>query len=146
EQPLAPDVLVSLDVRPPPDIWGSGRSYFAWRYGKMPDLVIEIVGNRKGGELTHKRDIYAQHGIPWYVVHDPEHCLGPDVLQVFRLRGKKYVRARRPFIEPMGLGIGLWEGTFEDMHATWLRWYDADGNLVPTGSERAAQEKARAEQ
>src|SRR5580692_12336106 len=52
EEPLSPDVLVSLDVTLPPDIHEQkGKSYFVWRYGKVPDLVMEIVGNRKGGEL-----------------------------------------------------------------------------------------------
>jgi hypothetical protein len=43
----------------------------------------------------------------------------------------------------------LWEGTYEDMHATWLRWCDRDGNLIPTGAEwrqRADQEQQRADQ
>ena len=32
------------------------------------------------------------------------------------------------------------------MAATWLRWVDGNGNLLPTGKERAEQESARAEQ
>ena len=27
----------------------------------------------------------------------------------------------------------------------WLRWWDREGNLLPTGNERAAQEQLRAD-
>jgi Uma2 family endonuclease len=147
EEPLVPDVLVSLDVSLPADISvQKGKSYFVWRYQKVPDLVMEIVSNKKGGELTTKLETYARHGVPWYVVHDPHRRLGDDVLYVWKLRGKKYVRARRPFIEPMGLGLALWRGIFEDREDTWLRWRDANGVLVPTGAEMAAAERVCAEQ
>jgi hypothetical protein len=38
-----------------------------------------------------------------------------------------------------------WEGTFERIRRRWLRWCTRDGEVLPTGEERAAQEKARAE-
>jgi hypothetical protein len=43
------------------------------------------------------------------------------------------------------LGLTLWEGQFEGKHATWLRWTDEHGVLIPTGKERAEQERQRAE-
>jgi len=145
EQPLSPDVLVSLDVTLPADIHvQKGKSYFCWRYGKVPDLVMEIVSNRKGSELGTKLETYARWGVPWYVVHDPGRRLGDTELYVFRLRGKKYVRVKRPFIEPMGLGLTMWRGTFEDREDTWLRWVDVNGVLVPTGDELARAALARA--
>jgi hypothetical protein len=36
------------------------------------------------------------------------------------------------------LGVKLWEGTFEGITRLWLRWCDADGNILLTGNERAA--------
>jgi hypothetical protein len=42
------------------------------------------------------------------------------------------------------LGLTLWEGQFEGKHATWLRWTDEHGMLIPTGKERAEQERQRA--
>jgi hypothetical protein len=51
------------------------------------------------------------------------------------------------------LGLTLWDGTFEGKRATWLRWTDEHGGLIPTGKERAEQaehqllqERQRAEQ
>ncbi len=43
---LVPDVMLSLDVTLPEDIFEKGnRCYMVWRYGKPPDLVIEVVSN-----------------------------------------------------------------------------------------------------
>ncbi len=51
--PLVPDVLLSLDVQAPADLWPKAhRSYFLWRYGKVPEVVIEVVSNRKGGKTA----------------------------------------------------------------------------------------------
>jgi hypothetical protein len=49
--PQVPDVLVSLDVALPADIWTKRhRSYMIWEYGKPPEIVIEIVANKIDGE------------------------------------------------------------------------------------------------
>ncbi len=45
----------------------------------------------------------------------------------------------------MQLGLKLWSGEFEGRRASWLRWCDKDGVILPTGQELAAQERARAE-
>jgi hypothetical protein len=33
----------------------------------------------------------------------------------------------------------LWQGAFEGHHDTWLRWCDANGEIIPTAEERAAR-------
>src|SRR5436309_11203941 len=44
ESPFVPDVLLSLDVRMPPNFRETRyRSYFFWQYGKAPDACIAIV-------------------------------------------------------------------------------------------------------
>lgn len=146
QSPLVPDVLVSLDVEHPEDFEEKrDRVYFVWRFGKLPDLVLEIVSNDKGGELTTKRHRYAAIGIPYYVVHDPFHKLGPDTLLVFQLHGGEYVPAPASFLATMGLGVTLWNGTFENVEREWLRWCDERGAVLPTGVERAETEKQRAD-
>ena len=53
--PLVPDVLSSTNVERPANLHAKRyRSYFTWEYGKPPDVVIEIVSNREGGEDTIK--------------------------------------------------------------------------------------------
>ena len=46
----------------------------------------------------------------------------------------------------VGLGLTLWEGEYEGQPGLWLRWCDRQGVVIPTGRERAEQERQRAEQ
>ena len=146
QPPLVPDVLVSLDVEHPEELEEKrDRVYFVWRFGKVPDLVLEIVSNKEGGELSTKRERYRSIGIPLYVVFDPFHKLGDETLLTFELRGGNYERVPR-FFPALGIGVTLWHGEFEGITREWLRWCDAEGKPLPTGTERAEQEKQRAEQ
>ena len=45
----------------------------------------------------------------------------------------------------IGLGLRLWMGRFENLDATWLRWQNHSGQLIPTAAERADREKSRAD-
>jgi Uma2 family endonuclease len=144
--PLVPDVLLSLDVQLPEEVWSKHhRAYFTWIYEKPPEIVIEIVSNRAGGELDHKRSLYAQIGVLYYVVLDPGQALKRGVLQVFELLRRSYVERDNAWFPEISLGLTLWSGEYEGHRADWLRWCYEDGTLVPTGAERAEQERARAE-
>jgi hypothetical protein len=33
--------------------------------------------------------------------------------------------------------LRVWHGSFEKHENTWLRWVDAEGQLIATGNERA---------
>ena len=51
------------------------------------------------------------------------------------------------------LGLGLWQGEYQGIERLWLRWYDEQGNWIPTEAERERQqveleraEKAQAQQ
>ena len=89
--PLVPDVLLSLDVELPVDVHPkSHRSYFVWEYGKPPDVVIEVVSNREGGEDSEKLAAYARVAVRYYVIFDPERLLSPEVLRVYRLEALNF--------------------------------------------------------
>jgi Putative restriction endonuclease len=65
EPPLVPDAMLAVDVRIGQDLSvRENRSYFVWLRGKVPDVVIEIVSDRRGGEATHKMRTYARIGVP----------------------------------------------------------------------------------
>jgi Uma2 family endonuclease len=49
-------------------------------------------------------------------------------------------------IEPLGIELGLWQGTYQNQTQLWLRWWDKEGNLLLIGSERAEIEHERAQQ
>lgn len=145
QPPLVPDMFLSLDVTVHPDWYDkSHRSYFFWEFGKAPEVVIEIVSNRKGQETGSKLRDYARIRVPFYVVFDPTRQLGDDLLQVFELHGKKYHQRTDFKLPDVGLSLTLWEGIYEWHHATWLRWCDAQDSIILTGAERATRETERA--
>jgi hypothetical protein len=145
--PLVPDVMLSLGVELIKDFrLKEAQSYFAWVYGKMPDVVVEIVSNREGGENSTKLAASARIGIPYYLIFDPELHLSDEPLQAYRLVDRKYQRLNEPIWLPgVELGVRLWHGTFDKLEETWLRWVDANGDIIPTGYERAEAEAQSAQ-
>jgi hypothetical protein len=144
--PLVPDVLLSLDVVVHPNVSREKKhnTYFVWVMGKPPDVVIELVSNKKGGELTKRKDGYLRMGVPYYVVWDPEHRLGGRELSPFMLSGDAYVPMTQADFPSIGLSLRPWDGVFEGIDEHWLRWH-VDGAPLPTGRERADAEAARAD-
>ena len=148
EQALVPDVMVSIDVVVDSDFsQRKNKSYFAWQLGKVPELVIEVVSNQVGGELSDKLRKYERARITYYVVFDPEHELSVQTLHVFELRAGQLVQTDDATFPLLGLGLTLWQGTFEGVQAEWLRWSRpaaaaGEASLIPTGAERADRAEA----
>jgi hypothetical protein len=46
----------------------------------------------------------------------------------------------------LGVELGIWHGRHEGIELPWMRWWDEQGKLLPTGDEIAEQERQRAEQ
>jgi len=144
---IVPDMFLSLDVTVAQEWWRKEhRSYFIWEFGKPPDLVLEIVSNTEGREDTEKRRKYAWMRVPFYVIYDPQQQVMAEVLTVYRLQGLQYERQNMAQFPGLKLGLTLWEGEFEGKGDTWLRWTDEQEVLIPTGKERADQERQRADQ
>lgn len=144
QPPIVPDVFLSLDVEVADNFWEKkNRSYFVWEFGKPPEVVIEIVSNREGNELGRKLRDYERMRVSYYVVFDPSQQLGGPVLQIYQLQGTRYIPMTDTWLEQVGLGLTLWRGVFEDKEDVWLRWCDRDGNLIPTGAERAERAESQ---
>lgn len=137
EAPLAPDAFVSIDVALINPLELRGRAYFFWEYGKPPDVVVEVVSNRKGGELSRKLVRYAQMGIPYYAVFDPTNQLRKGMLFLFQLGTAGYEVAPSLWMPELDLGLTIWEGSYEQYADSWLRWCNADGVVWATGAECA---------
>ena len=173
--PIVPDVLLSLGVQRAEDfLQRQNRSYFVWEFGKVPEVSIEIVSNREGNELTLsqkaqqegkncKKDIYAQIGVPYYVVFDPlrqiqgKSDMRDALLRVWTISPVGYTELTALqgvstvgefiWLDGVNLGLTLWEGQFEEeVTRLWLRWCDRDGLVVPTGAERADEAESKAQQ
>lgn len=143
---IVPDVFLSFQVEVQENWWEKqNRSYMIWHFGKAPEVVIEIVSNKVGEELGEKLAIYQQMRASYYLVYDPNKQLGESVLRIYELRGMRYVEIQETWLEQVQLGVTLWSGEFEGREGVWLRWCDAEGNLLLTGDERAkkAEEKAK---
>ena len=143
--PLVPDVLVSVDVGKVLTERKETHSYFVWVVGKVPDIVIEIVSNKEGGEDTTKVGAYAKMRIPYYVIFDPSHFLSAETLRVFSLGGSRYVRNKSGRMPDLNLGVRLWRGGFESLEAEWVRFTDATGRVIACGNEKAIIAQKRAD-
>jgi hypothetical protein len=146
QPPLVPDMFLSLDIAAGTD-WNADerRSYLVWDFGKVPEVAVEIVSNLEGEETGRKLRRYAEWGITYYVVFDPFKLLGATALCVYELGFGKRLRPRPDMSLPtLGLSVKLWEGDYEGIHDTWLRWCDAEGKLIPTGKEGREQAEQRA--
>ena len=147
QTPVVPDVMLSTDVQLPDD-WREHKehlSYFVWERGKVPDVVIEIVSNAKGNELGSKMERYARVHVPFYLVFDPEHHIQEETLTCFVLLGTEFEPFPPPYLfKKLGIGLTLWQGSFENQEGEWLRWTFADGSVIPTGAEAATKERLRA--
>lgn len=147
KSPVVPDFMLSLGVTPMELTRETEtKSYFTWVYGKPPDLAIEIVSNRTGGESTIKMELYAHIRVTYYVIYDPFRYLSQRALKVYRLEGGQYVEMlHHDWLPEIGLGLTIWEGIFDDSHDLWLRFVRQDGTLLLTGDEKASQAVAQAQ-
>jgi Uma2 family endonuclease len=173
--PIVPDVLLSLGVKRAEDFsQRENRTYFVWQFGKVPDVCIEIVSNQEGDELDlsqksrrkgktqSKKELYAQIGVPYYVVFDPlqqlqgEQAMAGALFRVWTISPTGYTEltptsgiastGESVWLDGVGLGLTLWEGAYEEeTPRLWLRWCDQEERVVPTGAEGQAAERQRAD-
>ena len=76
-------------------------------------MVIEIVSNKKGGDLDSKLEKYARAGVSYYGVFEPLETLSPQILQVYGLHEGQYRQLSDAWLDFVGLGLVVWEGEFE---------------------------------
>jgi hypothetical protein len=107
----------------------------------VPDvfLSLDVEVAQNWWQKEHRSYLLWEFGKPPDVVIE-------IVSTIYRLSGTDYERQSSPRFPDIGLGVTLWDGTYDGKTDTWLRWTDADGNLILTGKERAEQERQRAEQ
>jgi Uma2 family endonuclease len=129
------------------------RSYVLWQELIPPLIVLEFVsGNgeeeRDKTPWTGKFWVYEQVIRPaFYGIYEVQ----KSRVEVYHLVENRYEliteNQRGHFsIPPLGVELGIWQGLYQNVTLPWLRWWDAEGNLLLTGDERAEQEKQRAEQ
>jgi Uma2 family endonuclease len=128
------------------------RSYVLWQEIVSPLIVLEFVS----GNGAEERDATPYQGkfwvyeqavrVPFYGIYE----VSKASVEVYNLVNGRYqllqVNSRNHYsIEPLGVELGIWQGQYQNAELPWLRWWDASGNLLLTGAERAETERQRAE-
>jgi len=158
----APDWFYVPNV--PPKLGGKiRRSYVLWRELLAPLIALEFAS----GNGEEERDatpssisvdglatkpgkfwVYEQvMRIPFYGIYE----INNGKLEVYHLIEGFYQkmnpneRGHYP-IAPLGVELGLWQGSYQNQTQLWLRWWDEQGELLLIGDERAELERQRAEQ
>ncbi len=148
----APDWFYVPDVSPTID-GQIRRSYVMWQELVAPLIVLEFVS----GNGAEERDKTPYRGkfwvyekairVPFYGIYEVKKAS----IELYHLLEGKYEqvpeneRGHYPII-PLGLELGIWQGTYQNVELPWLRWWTMEGELLLTGEEKAEQEKQRAEQ
>jgi len=146
QPPIVPDMFLSMDVQAAEDLWEKkNRSYFVWEFGKPPEVVVEIVSNKKGEEAGSKLRLYEKIRILYYIIFDPQKLIQKEKLRIYEFSSKGYIPKIGGNLSQVGLGVTLWDGIFEGSRSRWLRWCDNNGNLILTGAEQSELERQNAE-
>ncbi len=143
-------------------------SYVTWQEEAAPYVVVEFLsagttrddlgrfyepGGLKKADLGRdkppgKLTVYEQYlRVPHYIVYSHH----SQRLRYFRLVDGCYEEQRletgncRIWLADLKIGLGLWEGEFEEAYGHWLRWCDREGEWYLTDTERAqrAEEQER---
>jgi Uma2 family endonuclease len=147
--PVVPDGFLSLGVERRKG--GRSRSsYVTWEEnGVPPILALEMVSQTPGGEYGSKMKIYAQLGVLYYVIYNPNFWRRDRHLpfEVYKLVGKDYqLQSGEPFWMPeIGLGLGRCTLPTDPIDREALGWFDQQGQRYLTPSELAEREQQRAE-
>lgn len=137
------------------------RSYVLRREFRLPLIVLEFasgdgteerdatpVGMVNGTQKPGKFWVYEQiMRIPYYGIYLPNR----GSLEMYNLVNAAYEpmspNSRGHYeITPMQVELGVWSGTYQNQTMSWLRWWDLQGNLLPTGQELAQQALVEKEQ
>lgn len=157
----APDWFYVPNV--PPKLAGKvRRSYVLWREFIAPAIALEFASGNGEEERDTTPLSYEEAGetirpgkfwvyerimrIPYYGIF----MINSGELEMYELIGLRYypmqLNSRGHYtITPMGVEIGVWQGSYQNQTQAWLRWWDLAGNLLLTGQERAIAAEKKVE-
>ncbi|MBW4620808.1 MAG: Uma2 family endonuclease [Cyanosarcina radialis HA8281-LM2] len=119
-------------------------SYVLWEEQKLPILVLEVVSQKRRGEYTSKKQMYAEMEILYYVVYNPQRRRKPR-LEVYRFTNGEYVlQTGEPvWLPEISLGIGKETRTYQGITREWLYWYNQEGKRYLTPEELTLEAQQR---
>jgi Uma2 family endonuclease len=127
-------------------------SYVVWDEGVAPFVVAEFLSPSTenedlgftpevDGRPPTKWKVYEKIlQIPYYLIFNKR----DNKLRAYKLVNKKYQEQKivdnRLWIPELKVGVGVWYGSYQSATRNWLRWYDANGEWLPTVIERERRE------
>lgn len=140
-----PNVPAMLDSNP-------RRSYVLWQELIAPLVILEFVSGtgaeeRDNTPWTGKFWIYEQVIRPaFYGIYEVQ-TASVEVYRHVENRFERLPANQRGHytISALGVELGIWQGRYQNLELPWLRWWDMQGVLLPTGEERADHERQRAD-
>ncbi|MEG4963505.1 MULTISPECIES: Uma2 family endonuclease [unclassified Microcoleus] len=150
----APDWMYVKPVNPK-NVSQVRRSYTPHTEGTIPQIVMEFLSETYGEEYSVE---FTSRVGKWYfyeqVIKVPRYVIfraKTAHLEVYALESERYNLQKpeengRYWIPGLNLFLGIWEGTHEGRTGCWLRWWDAEGELLLWSEERVEQERQRVEQ
>jgi Uma2 family endonuclease len=140
-----PDVVVEF-LSPGTEAEDLGRFYKEDEAGAVGTEAIAPANGiqpRTQAKPPEKFEVYETWlRVPHYFVYSRY----TQRLRYFKLIGGQYreqsLNAEPPLVwlEELQIGLGIWQGEFEGVTASWLRWCDLSGNWLLTDTEAAQQQ------
>lgn len=117
--------------------------------GLFPNAIVELLSpTTAADDLGVKKTLYEQtFKTTEYFCYDPD----PRNLQGWRLGQHLTYEPLQPNprghlpSEQLGAWLGLWEGEYQGVKATWVRLFEENGVCAPTGEEAERQRAEAAE-
>lgn len=122
-------------------------SYVMWQEQVCPFVVVELLSPgtededlgqtvRQPGKPPTKWQVYEQIlRVPYYIVYSRY----TEQIQAFHWVAGEYqpmtLNEGRVLIPQLGLSLGLWQGSYENIERLWLRWFTLEGEMILTQTE-----------
>jgi hypothetical protein len=131
------------------------RSYTPVLEGDLPIVVMEFLSETEGTEYSAKptyppgKWFYYERilKVPNYVIFHPN----DGAIEFYQLSAEERYEPKEPdpdglyWIAEANLFLSAWEGAHQDRSGWWLRWWNADRQMLLWGEELTVQERQRAE-
>lgn len=146
--PVVPDAFLSIGVERRKG-GKSRKSYAVWEEGGVaPIFVLEMVSETLRGEYDEKMGIYAQLGVLYYVVYNPDlwgqkRKKQHEAFEVYKLVAGAYkLQQGEPcWMAEVGLGIGRVQVMSDNELQEQLAWFDQRGDRYLSEAELERQQK-----
>jgi hypothetical protein len=150
---IAPTWFVVPGATPATLVSARQRVYLMWAQHISPLLVLELTT----GDGAAEHDQTPGSGEYWlyeqviqaryYAIYDAAQAH----LEVYQRGDRQYQQLEpdaqgRYHIAGLDVNLGIWQGFYRNIKLSWLRWWDLQGELVPTPAERAEEERRLVEQ